>query len=148
VELENDYADIASTVTALAVCGDATLVPRLCEVLDRFLDKENFYGRDLIAGVLAGIQGAAALPVLLRASVRDLGDDRDGLQSEIVELLHADREVGRRTPASLDGSCLPDSIRRSSGYMDSRQGETAEPPGNLTTGGDFGSARLLACRGR
>jgi hypothetical protein len=80
MELEDGYDDIAPTVTALAACGDTALVPRLQEVLDRFLDQGNFYGRDLIAGVLAGIAGVAALPVLLRASARDLGDDQDGLQ--------------------------------------------------------------------
>jgi hypothetical protein len=89
-ELEDDYGDIAPTITALAACGDTALVPRLHEALDRFLDQENFYGRDLIASVLAGIQRAAALPVLLRASARDLGDDQDGLHTEIIELLHAD----------------------------------------------------------
>jgi hypothetical protein len=45
---------------------------------------------------LSGIQGVAALPVLLRASACDLGDDQDSLQSEIIELLHADRTAGRR----------------------------------------------------
>ncbi|MBQ0977954.1 MULTISPECIES: HEAT repeat domain-containing protein [Micromonospora] len=96
MELEDDYDDIAPTVTALATSGDTTLVPRLREVLDRFLDEGNFYGRDLIAGVLAGIEGVAALPVLLRASARDLGDDQDSLQAEIIELLHADRATSRR----------------------------------------------------
>lgn len=95
MELEDDYDDIAPTVTALAECGDTTLVPRLQEVLDRFLDGGNFYGRDLIAGVLAGIEGVAALPVLLQASARDLGDDQDSLQAEIIELLHADRSASR-----------------------------------------------------
>lgn len=95
MELEDDYDDIAPTVTTLAACGDTALVPRLQEVLDRFLDEENFYGRDLIAGVLAGIEGAAALPVLLRASAHDLGDDQDSLQTEIIELLHADRAASR-----------------------------------------------------
>lgn len=95
VELEDDYDDIAPTVTALAACGDPTLVPRLHEVLDRFLDEENFYGRDLIARAVAGIMGVAALPILLRASARDLGDDQDGLQTEIIELLHADRATSR-----------------------------------------------------
>ncbi|CCH19779.1 hypothetical protein MILUP08_44656 [Micromonospora lupini str. Lupac 08] len=96
VELEDDYDDVAPTVTALTASGDTTLVPRLQEVLARFLDEGNFYGRDLIAGVLAGIEGVAALPVLLRASARDIGDDQDGLQAEIIDLLHADRAASRR----------------------------------------------------
>ncbi|WUR58052.1 HEAT repeat domain-containing protein [Micromonospora chokoriensis] len=95
-ELEDDYDDIAPTVTALTACGDTALVPRLREALDRFLDDGNFYGRDLIAGVLAGIEGTAALPMLLQASARDLGDDQDSLQAEIIELLHADRTTSRR----------------------------------------------------
>lgn len=97
VELEDDYLDIAPTVEALASSGEVTLVPDLAAALDRFLDEENFYGRDLIAAVLAGIQGTAALPVLLRASARDLGDDQDSLQTEIVELLHADPASCRPT---------------------------------------------------
>ncbi|RKN26164.1 hypothetical protein D7044_30480 [Micromonospora musae] len=97
VELEDDYDDIAPTVSALATSGDITVVPQLVEALNRFLDEENFYGRDLIAGVLAGIDGVAALPVLLHASARDLGDDQDSLRAEIIELLHAHRAAGRRT---------------------------------------------------
>ncbi|MEH0937637.1 HEAT repeat domain-containing protein [Micromonospora psammae] len=96
VELEDDYDDIAPTLSALAACGDSSLVPRLHEALEVFLDEENFYGRDLIASVLAGVQSVAALPVLLRAAARDLGDDQDSLQAEIIELLHADRAAGRR----------------------------------------------------
>jgi HEAT repeat protein len=95
-ELEDDYDDIAPTLAALAACGDTGLVPRLHEALDRFLDDENFYGRDLIAGILAGIEGPAALPALLRASARNLGDDQDGLGSQIIELLGSDRAAGRR----------------------------------------------------
>jgi hypothetical protein len=101
VELKDNYDDIAPTLTALVACGDITLVPRLHEALDRFLDEENFYGRDLIAGVLAGIQGVAALPALLRASARELGDDQDSLQTEIIDLLHADRAAARRAVLEL-----------------------------------------------
>ncbi|MET7747774.1 HEAT repeat domain-containing protein [Micromonospora sp. NPDC005367] len=100
VDLEDDYDDIAPTVTALAASGDISVVPQLRQALDRFLDEGNFYGRDLIAGVLAGIEGVAALPTLLRASAHDLGDDQDGLQAEIVELLHAHRAASR--PIVLD----------------------------------------------
>lgn len=110
-ELEDDYDDIEPTVTALAACGDTALVPRLREALDRFLDDENFYGRDLIAGVLAGIEGVAALPVLLRASARDLGDDQDSLQTEISELLSADREAARTVVLELVASDSPE-LRR------------------------------------
>ncbi|MEU7804007.1 HEAT repeat domain-containing protein [Micromonospora arborensis] len=111
VELEDDYDDIAPTVTALTECGDTALVPRLQEVLHRFLDEGNFYGRDLIAGVLAGIEGAAALPVLLRASARDLGDDQDSLHAEIIELLHADRATGRRVVRDFAAGDKPE-LRR------------------------------------
>jgi len=96
-DLDGDYDDIEPTLTALADSGDRTLVPLLEETLDRFLDDGNFYGRDLIAGVLAGIDGPSALPVLLRASARDLGDDQDGLSTEIIELLLADPAAGRAT---------------------------------------------------
>ena len=99
-QVEADYDDIAASVTALADCGDTTLVPRLHAGLEQFLDQENVYGRDLMAAVLAGIQGVAALPVLLRASARSLGDDQDSLQSEITELMDEDRSSAR--PAVLE----------------------------------------------
>lgn len=103
VDLDEDYDDIAPTITALESCGDTTLVPRLREALDEFLDEENFYGRDLIASILARIEGVAALPALLRASARDLGDDQDSLQAVIIDLL-ADRADSR--PAVLE--CVAD----------------------------------------
>lgn len=95
VQLEGDYDEIAPTLTALADCGDRTLVPRLSQALDAFLDEGNFYGRDLIAGVLAAVQGQEALPALLRASARDLGDDQDGLQADIGGLLTMDKTAAR-----------------------------------------------------
>jgi HEAT repeat protein len=100
VDSEYDYEDIAPVVKALAASGDTGLVPQLNEALDRFLDSGNFYGRDLIATILYGIQGLAALPALLRASSRDLGDDQDGLQAEITDLLRTDQAAAR--PMVLD----------------------------------------------
>ena len=83
---------------------------------------ENFYGRDLIAGVLAGVAGIAALPVLLLAADRDLGDDQDGLQSEIAAVLDADPVAGRELILDQTGSDAPerrghDRFRRSSGFL-------------------------------
>jgi hypothetical protein len=79
--------------------------------LGRFLDDRNFYGRDLIARVLAGIQGVAALPALLGASARDIGDDQDSLQAEIVGLLQADRAQARRTVLAFATGNAPE-LRR------------------------------------
>jgi len=94
-EGNDDYEDIAPVVKALESSGDSSLVPRLHQALDQFLDDGNFYGRDLIAAILAGIQGPAALPALLRASSRDLGDDQDSLQAEITDLLRSDQAAAR-----------------------------------------------------
>jgi HEAT repeat protein len=96
-----DYDDIASTVDALAASGDSSLLPRLHEALDRFLDEQNFFGRDLVAGVLAGVAGTAALPALLLAAARDLGDDQDSLRAEIADLLGHDPVAGRRAVLDL-----------------------------------------------
>jgi HEAT repeat protein len=103
--------DVAPSVAALAACGDTSLVARLHEVLEQFLQEENFYGRDLIAAVLGGIQGVDALAVLLAASARDLGDDQDGLQAEIIELLDADRAAARPVVLELALSQTPE-LRR------------------------------------
>ncbi|GAA1390721.1 HEAT repeat domain-containing protein [Catellatospora chokoriensis] len=106
-ELDDDYDDIAPTVAALSACGDSALVPHLHEELDRFLDAENFYGRDLVAGILAGIDGVAALRTLLHASSRDLGDDQDSLSAEIIDLLKTDQEAVRLTVLDLATSDIP-----------------------------------------
>lgn len=111
VDLEDDYDDVEPVVTALAASGDTSLVPHVREALDRFLDAGNFYGRDLVATVLAGIDGVAALPVLLRASARDLGDDQDGLQTEIIELMLTDRVASRRVAQEFAAGTTPE-LRR------------------------------------
>ncbi|HTJ37618.1 MAG TPA: HEAT repeat domain-containing protein [Dactylosporangium sp.] len=110
-DLEDDYDDIAHTLTALAESGDAALVPRLETAMSYFLDEQNFYGRDLIAAVLAGIQGTAALPTLLHAAARDLNDDQDSLSVEIIELLEADPEAARPIAQSFATADAP-ALRR------------------------------------
>lgn len=110
-----DYEDIAATVEALAGSGDVSLVPRLNAALERFLDEGNFYGRDLIVEVLAGVAGVAALPALLLAADRDLGDDQDGLRSEIAGLLHEDLETARELILDLVTGDVPE--RRRAGLL-------------------------------
>jgi hypothetical protein len=99
--LDGEDADIAETIEALAACGDTTLVPALNEALERFLDEGNFYGRDVIAQILAGIEWEAALPTLLRAAARDLGDDQDTLCSVITDLLDGDPMLCRPVVLAL-----------------------------------------------
>jgi hypothetical protein len=79
--IEDDYADIAPTVTALAATGDTKLVPRLEVAMTRLLDEAYSYRRDLIGGILAGAHGTVALLALLHASTRDLGDHQDALRT-------------------------------------------------------------------
>ncbi|MEV0734086.1 HEAT repeat domain-containing protein [Polymorphospora sp. NPDC050346] len=111
VDLDGDYDGIAPSITALKSCGDTALVPLLHEALDRFLDDGNFYGRDLIADILAGSQEMAALPVLLRASSRDLGDDQDSLSALIIDLMDEDRAAARITVLEFAASHVPE-LRR------------------------------------
>jgi HEAT repeat protein len=88
-----DHQGIEMIVRALSRSGDLTLVPRLTEAFEEFLFDGNSYGRDLIAGILAGIQGAQALPLLLRAAAEDTGSaagaglGEDSLTLEISDLL-------------------------------------------------------------
>ncbi|WDQ02209.1 hypothetical protein PVK74_10520 [Micromonospora chalcea] len=66
-----------------------------------FLYERNFYGRDKIAGILAGVQGLAAISALLRASARDLGYGQDSLTGEIIDLLPTNKAAARRSVLGL-----------------------------------------------
>jgi len=94
------FDKITGLTRALIDSADPGLVPELEEHLETYLEREDFYGRDVIGEVLAGIAGVDALPVLLRASARDLGDDQDSFQTIICELL--DQDPVRARPAVLD----------------------------------------------
>ncbi|MFD5428160.1 hypothetical protein [Streptomyces sp. NPDC127084] len=91
-------ADVDATIDLadeIAASGDTALLPRLEARLDRCVGERNSYARELLGGVIAAIGGVASLPVLLRASAVDLGDDQDGLAAEIVDLVHADPAAAR-----------------------------------------------------
>lgn len=92
---EDDSTRAYEIVDEIVAGGDRALVPRLTAELQKFLDAEDFYGRDVVADVLAGLVGIEALPLLIAASARDLGDDQDLLQSTIIELISMDNARAR-----------------------------------------------------
>ncbi|MCZ7456810.1 hypothetical protein [Streptomyces sp. WMMC940] len=83
---------LADTVAA---SGDRALLPRLEAAMNRFLGEGNFYAREMLGGVIASLGGTGTLPLLLRASAVDLGDDQDGLATEIVDLVQSDPDGAR-----------------------------------------------------
>ncbi|MBD0716077.1 hypothetical protein [Streptomyces sp. CBMA370] len=91
--LDDLDADVDATIDladAIAATGDQSLLPRLTAELGKAVEERNGYARELLGGVVAGIGGAGTLPVLVRASAVDLGDDQDGLAAEIVDLVQTD----------------------------------------------------------
>ncbi|MGW1010741.1 hypothetical protein ACWD4X_11900 [Streptomyces termitum] len=97
--LDDLDADVDATIDladAVAAGGDRALLPRLESELDRAVAERNGYARELLGGVVAGIGGTETLPVLVRASAADLGDDQDGLAAEIVDLVQADPKTAER----------------------------------------------------
>ncbi|MFG2086982.1 MULTISPECIES: HEAT repeat domain-containing protein [unclassified Spirillospora] len=99
-DLDDEFDKITELTGMLIDGADLTLVPELEGHLETFLERKDFYGRDVIGEVLAGIAGVDALPVLLRAAARDLGDDQDTFLAIICDLLEQD--PARARPAVLD----------------------------------------------
>ncbi|WP_435973153.1 hypothetical protein [Streptomyces sp. Qhu_M48] len=99
IEMLDDLdADVDATIDLadeIAATGDRALLPRLTAELDRAIAERNAYARELLGGVVAGVGGTGTLPVLVRASAVDLGDDQDGLATEIVDLVQADPQTAR-----------------------------------------------------
>ncbi|MFB7278026.1 hypothetical protein ACFCZV_13040 [Streptomyces hydrogenans] len=91
--LDDLDADLDATIELadeIAADGDRSVLPRLESELDRAVDERNGYARELLGGLVAAVGGPDTLPVLVRASAVDLGDDQDGLAAEIVDLVQAD----------------------------------------------------------
>lgn len=110
-DLVDDYDEIEPTIKALIASGDTKLASQVVEALQEFLAERNFYGRDLMAQVLAGIQGVDALPTLLHASACDLGDDQDMLVAEILDLMLQD-PAAARTVANRFATADSPTLRR------------------------------------
>ncbi|MFF9143470.1 hypothetical protein ACF1BN_01225 [Streptomyces sp. NPDC014861] len=104
--LDDLDADVDATIDLadeIAAGGDRALLPRLESELDRAVAERNGYARELLGGVLAALGGPTTLPVLVRASAADLGDDQDGLATEIVDLVQADPKTAERVLRPLTG---------------------------------------------
>ncbi|MFC8506491.1 hypothetical protein ACFU3J_33095 [Streptomyces sp. NPDC057411] len=95
-DLEADVDETIDLADAIAASGDLGLLPRLESELDRAVADRNSYARELLGGVVAALGGPERLPLLVRASAVDLGDDQDGLAAEIVDLVQADPKTAQR----------------------------------------------------
>ncbi|WMX44143.1 hypothetical protein [Streptomyces roseicoloratus] len=95
-DLEADVDETIDLADEIAASGDRGLLPRLEAELDRAVADRNSYARELLGGVIAALGGPDRLPVLVRASAVDLGDDQDGLAAEIVDLVQADPKTAQR----------------------------------------------------
>lgn len=123
---EDDSTEAYELVAELVAAGDRTLLPALTAQLDAYLDEGHFYGRDVIADVLAGLFGAEALPLLVRASSRDLGDDQDGLATTIIDVVETDRERARAELTRLAGDPDP-RVRATTQQLLTYLAESAQP---------------------
>ncbi|MFD8009827.1 hypothetical protein [Streptomyces sp. NPDC058955] len=97
--LDDLDADVDATIDLadeIAAGGDRALLPRLESELDRAVAERNGYARELLGGVLAALGGPTTLPILVRASAVDLGDDQDGLATEIVDLVQSDPKTAEK----------------------------------------------------
>jgi hypothetical protein len=87
-------------VRELAASGDRAAAPSVQAALERYARERNWYGRDLMAHVLAGLSGAEVFPLFLRVFADALRgeDDDDGerLGMALSAAMRADR-VGCRT---------------------------------------------------
>ncbi len=105
---DDDSTRAYEVVNEIVAAGDRALVPRLTDELNRFLDSDNFYGRDVIADTLAGLLRVESLPLLIVACARDLGDDQDTLQSSILDAMWADKPRARTILEELRVSGSPE----------------------------------------
>jgi HEAT repeat protein len=108
-----DFDLIEARSAAVLRTGDKTLQPVLEGHLEAFVNAGDWYARDVIADLLYEICDIDALPALLRATARDLGDDQDSLTGMVVDLFHNDRAAARS--AALNCAQSPDCELRRTG---------------------------------
>ena len=94
-DLEADVDETIDLADELAATEDRSLLPGLEAGLDHALRERNSYAREVLGGVIGTIGGPETLPLLVRASAADLGDDQDGLATEIADLVAAEPKKAR-----------------------------------------------------
>jgi hypothetical protein len=93
------------TIRELVASEDRSLVPPVQAALERYLDEHEWYGRDLMVYILAGIRGTAVFPLLLRAFARPLQrDDRDNFCAWLADVMETDPAACRPTILSFIAS--------------------------------------------
>ncbi|MBK3562161.1 HEAT repeat domain-containing protein [Streptomyces sp. MBT62] len=90
-----DFDRIEALESELLTARDTDLIPRLQEHLAGAVQAGNGYGRHVLSHILAATAGSRALPELLRAFARDLGDDQDSLTATVTVLARQDRAHAR-----------------------------------------------------
>ncbi|GAA2852602.1 hypothetical protein Acy02nite_51660 [Actinoplanes cyaneus] len=94
--------DAWPSVRQLAMSGDRSLIPPVQAALERYLDEEDWYGRDFMVYILAGLRGVAAFPLLLRAFARPMrGNDLDNICAWLAAIMETDPAACRPTILSF-----------------------------------------------
>jgi len=87
-------ADVYQLIRELVATGDRSMIAPARAALERYTAERNWYGRDLMAHVLAGLAGTEVFPRLLDlyadAMRRDDGDDWDFLGQALCTVMRAD----------------------------------------------------------
>lgn len=91
-------------VRELAVSGDRSAAASVQAALERYARERNWYGRDLMAHVLAGLSGAEVFPLLLRVFAGALRSEDDDDGERLGMALSA---VMRADPAGCRAAILP-----------------------------------------
>ncbi|WP_418960079.1 hypothetical protein [Streptomyces tritici] len=94
-DLEADVDETIDLADEITETGDETLLPALEAALTHALNAGNYYAREVLGGMIGALGGTDTLPVLVRASAVDLGDDQDGLGTEIAGLVAAEPDRAR-----------------------------------------------------
>ncbi|WP_151770789.1 HEAT repeat domain-containing protein [Streptomyces abyssomicinicus] len=92
---DSDLDALHEVEKALVASWEPQLLPRLEEHLTAAGEARNWYARAVLAGVLAETVGRAALPALVQAYSRDLGDDQDSLTTTLHVLAREDPAAAR-----------------------------------------------------